>query len=432
MTANPTILRGSVVEHHAAFLDELNRLQRRLGTAPNTDSIKRLAVHVDHAHRYSTARASQPLRPKVDHGDTDGAAGQVEWDAALVQSAYAAVVRGEIPPADAPHPAHDSLWTRIKEWVLKHTIPDLQRYDDFDARWIRALAERIGTVPVAFPAATPAQIELPSKVRIAIVGDWGTGLPESDLIASHLVAGAPDYIIHLGDVYYAGTPAEEERFLDHWPGQPGKSLTLNSNHEMYGGGHGYFDVALRSETFKLQNGCSYFSLTNKYFVILGLDTAYHAKDFLFEEGFLDEALQLPFVRTHVRTAREQHRNIVVLTHHNGLGLDNKPTLLWGQLRREIPGAFTWIWGHLHSGVAHAEVDQVSGRCVGHGGVPYSPFSSDERTTYAWAETERANDAREPNRALNGYYVLELDGANLREAFHDERGRVRWASSSDAT
>jgi len=51
-----------------------------------------------------------------------------------------------------------------------------------------------------------------------------------------------DYIVHLGDVYYAGTelappPGEEmQHFLQMWPAMPpGRSFTLNSNREMYGG-----------------------------------------------------------------------------------------------------------------------------------------------------------------------------------------------------
>jgi phosphodiesterase/alkaline phosphatase D-like protein len=30
----------------------------------------------------------------------------------------------------------------------------------------------------------------------------------------------PDYMIHLGDVYYAGMPEEERRYVERWPGDP--------------------------------------------------------------------------------------------------------------------------------------------------------------------------------------------------------------------
>jgi len=91
--------------------------------------------------------------------------------------------------------------------------------------------------------------------------DWGTGLTESDLVMARLTTHNPAYLIHLGDVYYAGTKKEERGpfFLAHWPTTPeGRSFTLNSNHEMYSGGHGYFNVALADTRFKAQCGTSYF------------------------------------------------------------------------------------------------------------------------------------------------------------------------------
>lgn len=60
---------------------------------------------------------------------------------------------------------------------------------------------------------------------------------------------------HLGDVYYAGTNAgllerdyEQANFLAPWPwpATQGKSLALNSNHDMYAHGTGYFNTALAS------------------------------------------------------------------------------------------------------------------------------------------------------------------------------------------
>ena len=74
-----------------------------------------------------------------------------------------------------------------------------------------------------------------------------------------------DYIVHLGDVYYAGTTGEESgNFVDLWPKAyaSGNSFTLNSNHEMYYGANGYFKTALGSGApFAHQKNTSYFALT---------------------------------------------------------------------------------------------------------------------------------------------------------------------------
>ena len=75
--------------------------------------------------------------------------------------------------------------------------------------------------------------------------------------------------MHLGDVYYSGTKKEvQQRFLDIWPKDAGRrTIAVNSNHEMYSGGFGYFDLALpaigqKSRTISLsrtRTGCSSFS-----------------------------------------------------------------------------------------------------------------------------------------------------------------------------
>jgi Calcineurin-like phosphoesterase len=418
-----TFLSG-VISHHRGLTDDVRRVMARL-PHDTPDAIKEV---LQHAIAHSAAHIAAPLarQPAIP--------GQVEMNAALVASA-----RGEahLPlsssaaptPVDAVPGAHTSWWSRLTSHLFDHTEPTFNMYADFDARWIYALYERVITTRVPFPAPEarrgPPVIDIPDTTRLAIVGDWGTALPDSDLIGARMVAGNPDYMVHLGDVYYAGTPYEEKRYLAHWPGKPGRSLTLNSNHEMYGGGHGYFGVALASELFALQSGLSYFALRNSRFLVIGLDTAYDAQSYLYQTGALDP-VQLQFVHDLVASAGT--RQIIVLTHHNGLGLDDRPCEpLWSQLTAQIDRPLLWIWGHIHAGVAHKTRANVLGRCVGHGGIPYEPFSSAEVASYLWAETSLADDAREPCRALNGHYLLDLDGPDLTETFVDERGRARWSS-----
>ncbi len=45
------------------------------------------------------------------------------------------------------------------------------------------------------------------QAKIAIIGDFGTGLSDSfGLLRDVIIDKQADIIIHLGDVYYAGTP----------------------------------------------------------------------------------------------------------------------------------------------------------------------------------------------------------------------------------
>src|SRR5258708_10103939 len=53
------------------------------------------------------------------------------------------------------------------------------------------------------------------------------------------------------------------------------SWSLNGNHDMYSGGHAYFDYLLKEPRFApWHKGSSFFSLYNDNWDIFGLDTAY--------------------------------------------------------------------------------------------------------------------------------------------------------------
>ena len=46
-----------------------------------------------------------------------------------------------------------------------------------------------------------------SKSKIGIIGDFGTGLKDSiELLTNMILNHGVNVILHLGDVYYAGTP----------------------------------------------------------------------------------------------------------------------------------------------------------------------------------------------------------------------------------
>ena len=80
-----------------------------------------------------------------------------------------------------------------------------------------------------------------------MASDWGTGLYGAPKIAEQMrTIGGFELLMHLGDVYYSGTEDEvQERFLNVWPTTAGKrTVAVNSNHEIYSGGFGYYALAL--------------------------------------------------------------------------------------------------------------------------------------------------------------------------------------------
>src|SRR5262245_32202788 len=69
----------------------------------------------------------------------------------------------------------------------------------------RALGQDVATYGVL-------PFQLPDDAKVAVIGDWGTGLPDAIAMVGQIVDElAPDVLVHLGDVYYAGTPAECRR-----------------------------------------------------------------------------------------------------------------------------------------------------------------------------------------------------------------------------
>jgi hypothetical protein len=88
---------------------------------------------------------------------------------------------------------------------------------------------------------------LPSAGRIALLSDWGTGTEDARRVLRQAVAKQPQVIIHLGDIYYAGTAREvEQRFWDVFQAvlrdagnPPVQVYTLAGNHDMYSGGAPY-------------------------------------------------------------------------------------------------------------------------------------------------------------------------------------------------
>jgi hypothetical protein len=267
-------------------------------------------------------------------------------------------------------------------------------------------------------------------------------------------AHAPDYTIHLGDVYYSGADAEEAgKFLPYWPFTNGRSYALNSNHEMYSGGNGYFGKLLTDSKFAAQHRLGYFALTNQNWLIIGLDSAYFTHSFLYQEGAIAEIdLSNPKATGMVQInwlkqllGANQGKRIILMTHHDGFSVDpasGKVTIspLYRQITSLMQGVrdWWWYWGHVHTVIAYlsvhfGSVSTMTARCIGHGAIPYMPFPPNYSSLGSgdvqidWTETDLARDPQIPLRAPNGFLLLTLTGADLREEIYDENNRQRWSN-----
>jgi hypothetical protein len=320
---------------------------------------------------------------------------------------------------------------------LRRSADGRRVFDKFsitDIRWVRAkVAEGIRCFrgKRAFNEHSAPVCDMPERARLLLVGDWATGLPRARKVAARMrgvldegqAGGLVQHVIHLGDVYYSGWEHEfRRRFLPHWPVAPGEAIAIgswcvNANHDMYSGGHGYYDVLLADARFHRQHQSSFFSLVNAHWKVLGLDTAW-------DEGQL-RAPQPQWLDDEMRGER---RRVILLSHHprfSAYGGCSEPLRTVTRPFLERQPVTAWFWGHEHRCVLYHPFENVeAGRCVGHGGVPvymwrregdpYPPPAAYEYREYIRKGLERW--------ALLGFAVLDFDGPSLEVRYIDENGR----------
>lgn len=396
------------------------------------DQQARVKAMLQKAHQQTCDACARPEGARIDYPELAHAWGMLSDD--------------ETPPA-----AFSVEGLAAEALVLKDgSILGFGKYELLDLGWSEAVIEWLahlfdkatfGTDPPRDPIPS-----MPESTTIALAGDWGaeTTWPPTKKIADlikHLINDhAPDFTIHLGDVYYVGTkPAEASQLVDSWPRGSIASFALNSNHEMYDGGFGLFDVAYKEAFNQNPNTgqpthTSYFALENQHWILVGLDSAYYASELdMYMTGKLNQG-QIDWLKQVADQAGD--RKIIVLSHHPGLPETGSPQeTLWSQVRGALSsaGPAYWYWGHIHEAIVYNAQDGVLGRCAGHGSIPYGAASElvgpQQEGVVDWYETKLANDPDVPMRVLNGFVHLRLDGPILTEEFIGENGETRWQRAS---
>jgi hypothetical protein len=312
--------------------------------------------------------------------------------------------------------------------------------------WIRSVFDHVDRRQ-AHPMARPATAKpepIPDVARIAMTADWGTGLYGAPKIAEQMrKVGGYELLMHLGDVYYSGTEEEvQERFLDMWPRDAGKrTIAVNSNHEMYSGGFGYFKLALPA----IGQKSSYLAFENRQWLLVVLDTAYVDHD-------LDNE-QVAWLNLVLKQSREanngQAKKLALFSHQQLFSrLDHQGPKLQNALRHLLNAhAITvWYWGHEHQCVVYDQHPAwgLLGRCLGNGGIPEVrkdevKNAPTEKTVEGvmWKRMSATNESPSclaldgPNPDIvgeaqkfvpHGYMTLELNGPTLIERVHLANGK----------
>jgi hypothetical protein len=314
-----------------------------------------------------------------------------------------------------------------------------EKFDSGDAGWAVILLARLEQlvkgkhVFVHHATLDNFRYNLPENTTVALFADWATGEAPALALKSAIESQSPEFTIHLGDTYYAGFEDElRHNLIACWPGgvQYRKSFVLNGNHEMYSGGHAYFDVLPL-----FGHSASYFNLGNQYWRLLALDTSWCELSGDSPSSSWGELadFQLDWLAAQIAHAETFNppAKIILLTHHQLFSAFDT-TKLGDRLRAQLsqylaPNRFhAWFWGHEHRGVVYAPNSYgFKTRCIGHGGFPYPP-SSDAPINLAQFPIEWREERCEPDNAwygMRGFALLRFNAAQLNIDYIDQTAAV---------
>lgn len=384
-----------------------------LTTAP----IPALPDLMDPAHRVGLLALDQK---SIAPGETFSLGATAEGRNLALPGGAAALV-------DCAKIAAQFLWAEItRNHAKADLLADELKNSVCDPGWAECLttylAFKASGESYPYRANVNAVTDLGAKTKLAILGDWGTG----DAIAINLLqqvkALGPDVVIHLGDVYYAGTQDEQrENFLDICRSVLGASIPLYSlcgNHDMYSGGDGYYWLV-----DQIGQQASYFCLQNPSWQFLAMDTG-HNDIAPLSVGSNMTSLSSTEPQWHLNKIQNAGgRKTILLSHHqlfsafgsvgsvNGTPYAYNPNL-FADFQSVLGQIEWWFWGHEHTlAVYDPYMTLRRGRCVGCSAVPVfthqqSYTTAQDLQTYAGA----------PMPTWNGSAIVGNNGTDYDNAF----------------
>lgn len=328
-----------------------------------------------------------------------------------------------------------------------------------DPRWLRTLDEYLsffgpaGTrrkIPYVRASSVGSHIlPLTANARIGLIGDWGTGAEPARRLLGQLKTQNVDTVIHLGDVYYSGTPEECRTnftaIFDEVFGRPGRRAqiySLSGNHDMYCGGVGYYGMIKKLNAAPYKQPASFFCLrtTDASWQFLAMDTGLHD----YSPFSVDDAvpwLEADEEEWHRSRMEEFPGRTVLLSHHplfsrfsriGKPGSDDKqlafnPKLreMFDRLRKTGKPISAWFWGHEHNlCVYKSYLGLERGRCLGHSAIPVfaqdDPYEDVENLVDPPSLIDGTKIAKFGDVYAHGFAVLSLSPKSITAEYFEDR------------
>jgi hypothetical protein len=318
------------------------------------------------------------------------------------------------------------MQSAIEEFMPEDSLATAGPFDPTDPGWVSVAWEKLKALFrgkhkfITHTSLDSFQLQLPDQATVALFSDWGTGEETAKRVMRQIALQNPTHAIHLGDVYYSGTEKEiQRRFLDiiDAEGPPPAScryLALNSNHEMYSGGHAYFELTLKT---RFHQEASYFNLRNAHWQLIGLDS-----------GYEDHGLKDPQREWLVAQLGASGSRNILLTHHQLFSPFESRAFnrkLHQKVEPLLSQVFAWFWGHEHKAIVYGKHKGIHARCIGHGAIPEDvPYGNPK---FPDVPILKVDERQGPDGdSMHGFALLRFNGNRLHVSYLDELGTT-WFS-----
>ena len=288
--------------------------------------------------------------------------------------------------------------------------------------------------------------KLPNDGKVAILGDWGTGMDDVKAMLEQVMADhAPSAIVHLGDIYYSGTADEAQKnFVDIFNEVFGNGarvpvFNIPGNHDYYAFGEGFYNTlrqinplsqpgVSQEEARTWQQAASYFCLRTEdgLWQLLGMDTSYNDHNPLFQNKA--PSLRSSEITWHQDKLDNFDGRTILFSHHQFFSANAKISsdpknynhALYKVFQPYFDKIAAWFWGHEHNLAAYQNglLGLAKGRLVGCSAYEESVHEDPYKVNYPSVPYQKIEGKdlrvnREPNTGYfnHGYAVIDLQRKN---------------------
>jgi len=317
-------------------------------------------------------------------------------------------------------------------------LAPLEQFGPLDLGWIECVVDGFKTLFAGNAAFVQHQAlsdflhPVKDQITIALVSDWGANNEGAALVSAQIRKAQPDIVIHLGDIYYAGQQNEALAMLKDWPladaatgaVAAGTSFALNGNHEMFSGGHAYFETVLPAFGQK----ASYFGLRNTNWQILAFDSAYVEQRLLPPARDAQLGSQWNWLLDKMTNSALP---TILLSHHQPVSAFAQENGAAALLRSDFQqftaaagrGMFGWFFGHEHRCTIYDDPNiPYFARLIGNGCIPHTAPPANQQPEPGCYSFSRMNSKANANGdAMSGFALLKFDGGQLAIRYINEDG-----------